>query len=200
MTAEPLGARPDPPRMSRTGDRVRLREAMSTDAALLDRWDADRGHWRGQFNDFGPDRPTPAPAELLRAGERLVGADHGRVLVERMDDGEVIGSVGWHAVRYGPNAASTAWNIGISLVPDARGHGFGAEAQRLAARMLLEATGVGRVEASTDVANVAEQRALHKAGFVREGVLRRAQHRGGAWHDLVLFSVVRADLDDAGPG
>jgi RimJ/RimL family protein N-acetyltransferase len=47
---------------------------------------------------------------------------------------------------------------------------------------------VERLEASTDVDNAAEQRALEGAGFTREGVLRSAQFRDGAFHDLVLYS------------
>jgi RimJ/RimL family protein N-acetyltransferase len=53
---------------------------------------------------------------------------------------------------------------------------------------------VQRVEASTDVENVAEQRSLEKAGYQREGVLRRAQYRAGDWHDLVVYSVLRGEL------
>lgn len=41
--------------------------------------------------------------------------------------------------------------------------------------------------------NLPEQRALDKAGFTREGVLRGAQWRLGSWHDMVLFSRLRAD-------
>jgi RimJ/RimL family protein N-acetyltransferase len=52
---------------------------------------------------------------------------------------------------------------------------------------------VNRVEAQTDAANVAEQRSLEKAGFVREGVARGAQFRAGRYRDLVTFSRVRAD-------
>jgi RimJ/RimL family protein N-acetyltransferase len=50
---------------------------------------------------------------------------------------------------------------------------------------LFETTETNRVEASTDVENVAQQRALEKAGFVREGVQRGAQFRAGAQHDPV---------------
>ena len=44
-----------------------------------------------------------------------------------------------------------------------------------------------------DVENVAEQRALERAGFTREGVLRGAQHRRGRWRDLVLYARLRDD-------
>ena len=52
---------------------------------------------------------------------------------------------------------------------------------------------MNRIEASTDVTNVPEQRALEKAGFVREGVLRGAQFRAGAHHDMVGYSRLRSD-------
>ena len=65
----------------------------------------------------------------------------------------VIGDVSWHPVMYGPNEQSRALNIGVALDPDARGHGFGTEAQRLLAELLLEQFEVERIEASTDVDN-----------------------------------------------
>lgn len=51
-------------------------------------------------------------------------------------------------------------------------------------RVLLATTAVMRVEASTHTDNMAEQRALQKAGFTREGVLRYAQFQDGQWRDL----------------
>ncbi len=41
--------------------------------------------------------------------------------------------------------------------------------------------------------NVAEQKALEKAGYTREGVLRGTQFRRGHWHDLVQYSRLRND-------
>jgi len=43
----------------------------------------------------------------------------------------------------------------------------------------------------TDIDNEVEQRALEKAGFAREGVLRGSQYRAGDWHDRVVFARVR---------
>lgn len=74
-----------------------------------------------------------------------------------------------------------------------RNKGYGSEAQRLLAEYLLQTFPIARVEAETDITNLAEQRALEKAGFVREGVLRKAQWRAGDWHDMVVYSRVRGD-------
>jgi len=110
------------------------------------------------------------------------------------DDEVIVGTMSWHDTWYGPTAGSQAWNIGIGLAPTARGRGVGSLAQRLLAEHLFTSTFVTRVEASTDVLNIAEQRALERAGFTREGILRQAQQREDGWHDLVSYSILRSDL------
>jgi glyoxylase I family protein len=115
---------------------------------------------------------------------------HERWLIEVTGaDGTVtpVGDMSAHAVWNGPTRGSRAFSIGISIVEDSRGLGIGAVAQRLLADE-LHARGVVRVEASTDVVNVAEQRALQKAGFECEGVLRSAQARRDGIHDLQVWS------------
>ena len=110
------------------------------------------------------------------------------------DTGLLLGGVSWHAVDYGGTVSCSAWNIGIGLLPEARGRGVGTVAQRLLVEHLFATTELDRIEASTDVENIAEQRALEKAGFQREGVLRGAQLRGGVRRDLVHYGLVRGDF------
>jgi RimJ/RimL family protein N-acetyltransferase len=146
-------------------------DRMVDDASEYDAWPADE--------------PRDAPPWLL-----------GRLLVELADsDGAlaVAGVVSWHRVAYGPNPGAHAWNVGIGLAPASRGHGVGTVAQRLLAEWLLASTPTERIEASTDVANLAEQRALERAGFTREGTLRSAQRRADGRHDLVVYSRLRTD-------
>ncbi|MFI5282411.1 MAG: GNAT family N-acetyltransferase [Candidatus Dormibacterales bacterium] len=173
---------------SRPGDAVRLRAVTLGDVDLLALW-ASSPELRGEFNDFGVP-PRPVTADMITNGG-LIGDHGGSLMVERIAGSTPIGNVSWRLVRYGPNPESIVWNIGISLVPEARGLGFGSEAQRLLADYLFATTSVHRIEASTDVANLAEQRALERAGFSRDGVLRGAQYRAGAWHDLVVYSAIR---------
>jgi RimJ/RimL family protein N-acetyltransferase len=140
-----------------------------------------------EFDDWPADEArNPPPPQL------------GRLLVELTDalgHRGVAGSVSWHCETYGPNPGSQAWNIGIGLAEAARGHGVGVVAQRLLARWLLDTTPVDRIEASTDVENLAEQKALERAGFTREGVLRSAQRRADGRHDLYSYSLLRTDPD-----
>ena len=167
---------------------VRLRRAALEDVELLTLWRSS-SVYTGKFNDFGVSTQLPLADLIKKTG--LVGEQGGTLVVVRIAGHEAIGTVSWRQVRYGPNPESIAWNIGISLIPEMRGLGFGSQAQRLLADHLFATTSVNRVEAGTDIENVAEQRALEKAGFLRDGVLRGAQYRAGAWHDLVIYSVVR---------
>ena len=162
--------------MERAGSLVRLREATLDDAEVVDARARDPA-LIGEFNDFGLGKPTPL-AENLAHGQRMVGPDRGTLLVVRIDDDVVIGDIGWHTVSYGPTAGSRALNIGISLTRGTRSRlrDRGTAAARGAALRRFE---IERVKASTDVDNVAEQRSLEKAGFTREGVIRRAQFRAG---------------------
>jgi RimJ/RimL family protein N-acetyltransferase len=168
---------------------VRLRDVTPADADLLDAWNTPLA--QGEFNDFGTPRGS-APREALAEGP-LRNEHNGQLIVELAADGTPIGTVSWHRVMNGPNLESAAWNMGISLVPEARGRGYGSAAQRQLADYLFATTAANRVEASTDVANLAEQRSLEKAGFTREGVQRGAQFRAGAYHDLVVYSRLRDD-------
>jgi RimJ/RimL family protein N-acetyltransferase len=170
---------------------LRLRPVTNDDVAYL--VEKQTPEVTGPFNWFG----FRSEAEVLRRFEEdgFLGERYGKLIVEiEGTDGPVpIGDVSWHAVDHGPPPASRAWNIGITLSPEWRGQGFGTRAQRLLADYLFDTTLVERIEASTDVENTAERRALEKAGFTFEGVLRRAQFRGGAWRDMALYSLVRGE-------
>jgi RimJ/RimL family protein N-acetyltransferase len=169
---------------------IALREIRADDLPLLTLWE-QRTEQEQPFNFFEQTDRPPRLSEGIPLGG-FNTADHGRLIIE-LTERTIIGDLSWHRVTYGPNPESSAFNIGIALRPDHRGLGHGARAQRLIAGHLFDTSDVNRVEASTDVDNVAEQRALTKAGFTREGIVRGAQFRAGAFHDLVLYSILRGE-------
>lgn len=140
-----------------------------------------------EYDDFGP-RPHPDPPPCRIDEDGSIGIIEGDT---------VVGTVGWHWVQWGPNAGSRCPMIGISLVPSARGRGIGSQAQRLVVDLLFRQTASNRVEAHTDVTNIAEQRALESAGFTREGTVRGAQWRNGAFHDGYLYSILRNEWEQS---
>jgi RimJ/RimL family protein N-acetyltransferase len=122
------------------------------------------------------------------AEDRLVGDDGGVLLIAR--GAEPIGFVSWFQVDFPP---SYYWSMGIALLPEARGKGYGTQAHRLLTRYLFAHTTVHRIEGVTEAENLAEQRVMEKAGFIREGVMRGVFWRDGAYRDGVLYSLLRAD-------
>lgn len=163
---------------------TRLRAPRPEELRTLQRW---RELVLSPYEDFRGEPPPGVSVAVL-----ALPSGSGELAVTDGDD-RLVGSVGWRPVTYGPNAGSQALDIGIGLHPSAHGRGHGARAQRMLAEQLFATTGVHRVQASTDVENVAEQRALERAGFAREGVLRGAQWRQGAFHDLVAYARLRTD-------
>jgi RimJ/RimL family protein N-acetyltransferase len=167
--------------------RVRLRPVREEDLATLEdshSREADPWNWF---------RHMPVGALRRRFAEGMISEETGTLAVEAAD-GVLAGTVSWFTVQHGPTAACRALNIGISLLPGHRGRGYGSAAQRALAEYLFATTLAERIEAETDVENVAEQRALERAGFTREGILRHTQLRAGRWRDNVIYSLLRAEV------
>jgi len=172
--------------MAGMDDEVTLRPLAEADLAILERLTQDPAA-TGEFAWMG--WHNLARYRRSWADSRLISDDDGILMVVRGADR--LGIVSWRKVPSTP--ACHYWNIGIALLPEARGKGFGTQAQRLLARYLFAHTTVQRIEAATEVGNVAEQRALEKAGFTREGVLRSVGWRDGAYRDGIWYSMLRTD-------
>jgi RimJ/RimL family protein N-acetyltransferase len=168
-------------------ERVRLRPVAEDDLASLERTLTDPD-LVGEFLWGGWRNPTTGRRAWQENG--LLDVDRSVLMVIAGE--ERIGFVAWR--RNDAQSAWPCWEIGISLWPEARGQGYGTEAQRQPVRYLFLHTQYNRVQALTDVDNIAEQRSLEKAGFTREGVLRGYRFRAGRWRDEVIYGVVRADV------
>ena len=175
--------------------RVRLRPFTLDDCTIVE---ANPPESDDSFSFYGFNEPGRLRRQV-QSGEAYAkwGALEGRLAVEA--DGEFVGDVSWHPEHYGPIPAP-AVNFGIGLIPAARGKGYGTEAQRQLIAYLFDNTTVNRVEASTDVENLAEQRSLEKAGLLREGICRGCHFRGGEYRDMVVYALVRADFNEARAG
>jgi RimJ/RimL family protein N-acetyltransferase len=161
----------------------------AADIELSER-NANDPDYNGEFGTYGL-HGSGATRRRFEA-DGYLNDDQGRLIVVDKG-GESVGVVSYIAVFHGPPPANRVYNIGIDIDPAQRRRGYGADAQALLARYLFETYTVERVEASTDVENIPEQRALERAGFTREGILRRAQWRTGAWRDLCLYSKLRGE-------
>jgi len=168
---------------------VRLRPVAEEEIDELLRllWDPEAP---GEYQWFGYRIATVKQLERRWREDGLLGDESSYLTVE-IEDGTCAGWVTWRPVGIG-----TAANleIGIALFPRHRGRGIGTEAQRQLLSYLFGTTPVHRIQAGTEVDNVAEQRALEAVGFRREGVLRGVYFRDGRWRDSVMYALVRDDL------
>jgi len=155
-----------------------------TDLAMFRRFAVEPGligpNWYG-FRD-------PDASRRRFETDGFLGTEDSRLVV--CADGETAGFVGWHSQTY---AVGKCWNIGIVLLPEWRGRGVGWRAQAMLCDYLFQHSPLVRIEATTQPNNVAEQRALGKAGFTREGVLRSAEFRDGDYRDVWVYSRLRSD-------
>ena len=104
--------------------------------------------------------------------------------------GEFLGGIG---------VKSTSWvnrvtEVGYGMGSWARGRGYAPEATRAVAEWVLREQGFYRIELFASTGNAASQRVAEKAGFVREGVARNAGFSHGGQEDMVMFSLIPADL------
>lgn len=118
-------------------------------------------HWGSDTVEQLAERIRTVWPEAARTAKRL-----DLVIADATDD-----SVLGYLVVFGVSRRHGHCEIGFWLVPEARGRGAAVRAIDLACRW-AHADGFFRVQAATAVTNVAAQRALVKAGFTREGVLR----------------------------
>lgn len=164
-----------------------LRPVREDDLTLLEQLTQDPAS-TGEFAWFG--WFDPLRWRRRWAEDRMLSDEGGVLMIVRADS--ALGFVVWR--RHPATVAAFYWEIGIAVRPESRGHGDGSEAQHLLARYLFAHTTAHRIEASTETGNIAEQRALEKAGFTREGIRRGIGWRDGAWRDGVTYSILRTDL------
>jgi RimJ/RimL family protein N-acetyltransferase len=110
--------------------------------------------------------------------------------------GEVVGAIG---LRIHEDYAVQG-SIGYWVAADARGRGVATNALRLVSQWGLRHLGLPRVQLVTDPANEASQRVAEKAGFSREGLLRSYLQMPNERRDVVMFSLLAAELEDPEAG
>jgi RimJ/RimL family protein N-acetyltransferase len=83
--------------------------------------------------------------------------------------------------------------IGYWMGPADRRHGYVTEAVRAVAEYAF-GLGLYRLELLAATGNVASQRVAERAGFTREGVLRKARWVPGGRSDMVIFGLLKEEL------
>jgi RimJ/RimL family protein N-acetyltransferase len=118
----------------------------------------------------------------------------GRFVLEVEEEGEWrrAGVLGFDVA----NKRSRIANLGgLAIHPDFRGRRLADEAARVFQRHLLLDLDYHRLQLEIYGFNERAIQHAERAGFIREGVKRKAYWRHGEWVDGVLFGLVREDLE-----
>ena len=116
--------------------------------------------------------------------------EFGRFVIEV--DGEPAGLMGFEVANRRSRIASLG---SLALHPRFRGRHLADEAARLFQRHLIFELDYHRLQLEIYGFNERGQRHAERAGFVKEGVRRKAYWRNDGWVDGVLYGLVREDLE-----
>ncbi len=143
--------------------------------------------------------PIPVPYTLADAEAFLeIVADgwatgrHATFAIEDRASGGLVGMIGLDGGAV-PERAS----VGYWLAPAARGRGLATRAVRLVAAWAFADPVLERLELTTLVGNDPSGRVAIRAGFRREGILRRFLPFRERRVDAVMYAMVRDDLESA---
>ena len=181
---------PDFPEARISAERLDIREFGAGDAGLV-REVLRSGDWLPLSTALVETSESPADVEwwLADAVQEPRRERTGLNLMMLARDDDRI--AGWIYLTDVDRYARCA-QIGYGVRPRDRGRGFATEALAALARWALTAGGLQRVWLNVDTANLASLRVAHKAGFVREGTLRRASLEKDGLHDVAVLAL----LDD----
>jgi RimJ/RimL family protein N-acetyltransferase len=158
------------------GKKVNLRAATKNDVASVARWWSDP-EYMGEYQDA-----RTLPEEEL---EKVMLERTIFFIIEKKD-GAKIGHIGcWMIGR--------TMEVGFALLPNHRRRGYGTEAIQLVTDHLFTTRDLARIQVSTDTQNVASQKALEKAGFMKEGTMRKSWYTKGEYRDHYLYSILREE-------
>jgi RimJ/RimL family protein N-acetyltransferase len=163
------------------GKNVNLRVREREDLSLIAEW-VNNPAFLGEYNSLPQISETELEKDYEKKSFELMD-----FIVEKKD-GSGIGFI-CHFTLMHP--AGRRLEIGYSLVPSERGKGYGTEAVRIMVDYLFLSRDTMRIQACTDTRNLASQRALEKAGFKKEGIIRKSGFCRGEWVDDYQYSILR---------
>ncbi|MDN4613831.1 GNAT family protein [Leifsonia sp. F6_8S_P_1B] len=169
---------------------VTLRARTDADLDALFAIAADAGTWEERT----PSMPAPLTRSAFEA--RLAAAEAAaahdlRFVVDV--DGAAVGSVS----LFGFDDLARHAEVGIALLPEARGRGIGTAAIGQIVEYAFVRCNLRRVHLQAIASNADAIRAYEKAGFVVEGRQREHAWVRGRYEDIVVMGLLRAEWRSA---
>ena len=173
------------------GDGLRLRRATEDDVDFVVRLLNDEKV--EPFLAASRSRDREGVEEDVRASTEEPG-EFGLFVIE-VSDGDAWPRAGMMEFSLSNKRSRIAHLGGLAIHPDFRGRRLSDEAARLFQRHLVFDLGFHRLELECYGFNERAIRHAERAGFVREGLKRKAYWRHGEWVDGILFGLIREDVE-----
>jgi RimJ/RimL family protein N-acetyltransferase len=141
-------------------------------------------------------RPRDADGVLEEIRRSESSPEESGVFVIEVPDGDGWARAGTMEFSLANRRSRIAQLGGLAVHPDFRGRRLSDEAARLFQRHLIFDLDFHRLQLECYGFNERAIRHAERAGYVREGVKRKAYQRHGEWVDGVLFAVIREDLEE----
>ena len=173
-------------------ERLLLRAFVSGDLDDVHAMQSDPEVVRYLFWELRSREESAAWLRAREAEDRLqADGDVVTYAVERRSDGRVLGSVNlwWRSV------AHQQGEIGFVFVPHAQGQGYAQEAVTALLDVAFRELDLHRVRGTADARNTASAALMRRLGMRQEAHLRESEMFKGAWGDVVVFAVLRAEWD-----
>ena len=169
--------------------RVVLRELRWEDLPEIRAWmtDAATTAWLGER--FA--RPQTWEQTEIDLRQRLEGGAGGvHFAVAEPEKLRYLGEISLTGI----DATARKAQLTVVLKPECQDQGCGTAAVRLALQYAFDHLNLERVALRVQADNLRAIRAYEKAGFVREGCLRRDAYRDGAYVDVLCMGILREEF------
>jgi len=188
-TTDPSAPTPPPMPVLRA-ERVYLRPAEREDLPIFVRWfsDAETTHYLSIRAPFS----LAMEEQWFTAMLERQGKEAYLFVICLVADGRAIGTTGFHHLDLENGNAS--WGISIGEKGEWN-RGYGTEALQTMCDFGFGQLRLERIELDVFVPNRRAQRSYEKAGFVTEGVLRRAHFADGQFHDVIRMALLRGEWE-----
>jgi RimJ/RimL family protein N-acetyltransferase len=176
------------------GKRVYLRTLLPEDLQVLDEWAED------------PFLERMVGSEFLHAYKHVYDKDPSFYEAVLTDPTQVVLVVmaykGWTKpvglVRLFNIHLLEGWAFLETMIADQNAIrlGFGVEAAKLISYYGVDVLGLRRIEAKVYAYNLLSINSLRRHGFQQEGVLRQAGFQGGQACDVVVFGILKEEIEE----
>ena len=144
-------------------------------------YDINTQNFRGDYQEF----EFESKLDIRKQYESgMYSSDKFKMLIAQ-NDKNILGIVYISFVRTG------LVNIGLVMCENERGKNLGVTITKTIVNYLFSYYDIVRIQADTDINNIAAQKVLEKAGFTKEGIMSKYRFHHGKYNDSILYAITK---------